>query len=286
MDHSIDALRHWWLTSGATVRLVAINAAVFTLLHLLAAANIFTGDRSVEAAALRMVELPSELATFAMRPWTIATYMFAQFDVFHFLFNMVWLYWFGKFFEEISSKLRTTLLYLSGGAGGGLAFLLASNLTSTTGGYLIGSSAAVLAVAAATAIITPNREIRLIFLGNVKLKWIALILLAIDLVNIGNTYNMSHIAHIGGALVGVVYGTAKSRITLSRIFKNMKVEPARNSSTHPSTATADYTEDDLNRLLDKIKTSGYSSLSTDERETLNIISSQLRGRKPTTKNFY
>lgn len=263
-------IANWWRERSVTEKLVAANVAVFIVLHLLAATNIFVGNNNVERAALRAVELPSNIHEFARRPWTIATYMFAQFDVFHILFNMIWLFWFGKFFEEVKGGRNAMILYLSGGLCGAMAFLVMSNFaSSSSNSYLIGSSASVLAIAAAIALITPNREIRLMFLGDVKLKWIAVVLLAFDLINLGSSDGVAHISHLGGAIAGVAYAT---------FFAKLKRKSSITSSK-PRTIDSDkveFNEEELNRILDKIKNSGYASLSTDERHALLSMSVAIR----------
>lgn len=282
----IDKLR----TTSMVTRLILVNVAVFLLLHIAAAANIFTGDRSVEQAAMALVELPAALMTFATHPWTLVTYMFTQFDVFHILFNMLWLYWFGIFFSDISTSRQLLGLYIAGGLIGGLLFMAAANLLPgiSSGATLIGSSASVLAIVAATAILTPDREIGLLFIGGVKLKWIALVMVAFDLINLGTGNAGGHIAHLGGAAVGVAYGIwRRSGVRIAPKRPRQQSAPTlefhpRHTTTHAGRpaaaqpATTDTSEATLNRLLDKIKSSGYGSLSPVERATLLRISEKMR----------
>lgn len=255
-------------TMSALGWLVTANLAVFLILRLIAACNIFLGDRSMEAAALSFVELPLSIPDLIRHPWTVVTYMFSQFDVFHLIFNVLWLYWFGQFFLDFSTERRLVGLYLAGGLTGAFLFVLAGNFLPSIpmNSHLIGSSASVLAIVAATAIVTPNREIGIMFLGGVKLKWIALIMVVFDLIGIGADNAGGNIAHIGGALAGLV-----AALWMLRRHPRMKAaEPAGHATQKPAG------EAELDRLLDKIRRSGYGSLTIEERRTLFEISNRMK----------
>ncbi|MCM1110613.1 MAG: rhomboid family intramembrane serine protease [Clostridium sp.] len=270
MARFTDSLRQIWSGWDAAGRLVAINIAVFILLHIFGAANILTGDRSLETAVLRFVELPASPEALLRAPWTIVTYMFSQYEIFHLMFNILWLWWFGKFFLDARSGRSLLRLYLGGGILGGLCFIFAANMIPGigSGAALIGSSASVLAIVTATALIMPNRTIRLFLIGDVRLKWLAIIMIAIDLLNGGNA------AHIGGILVGAAYWYASTRTTLFSGRPRFRIRrPAKTSPV----GTAPLTDQDkLDLLLDKIRRSGYSSLTPAERDTLFRISNRIK----------
>lgn len=289
MARIIDRIYDKWRYASVALRLIAVNSAVFLALRIAAAANIFTGDRSTEQAALRLVELPADMSQFLARPWTIVTYMFAQFDVFHFIFNMLWLYWFGLLLTEILPSRRTLGLYLGAGLVGGLTFMAGSALLPglPEGGVLIGSSASVLAIVTATALLMPDREIGLLFIGGVKLKWVALAMILLDFINIGTGNTGGHIAHLTGAITGAAFAICIRRESSRR---NRRCSAPARPATSPEVATAstrpsDLSDSELDRILDKIRQSGYASLTADERRNLIEISQRLRERKeqPTTR---
>jgi membrane associated rhomboid family serine protease len=199
----IDDIKFAYRRGSMLMRFIFINIAVCVILHLATlVAWMITGD---QAAVLQWVELPSDLSLLIRRPWTLVTYMFSHYALLHILFNMLWLYWLGRIFMEYFSPKQLTGVYLLGGWGGALLFLLAYNLMPSLAGnsvFLIGASASVLAVIVATAVYAPDYKIGLLFLGEVAIKWVAIVTVAIYLIGMETGNIGGNIAHIGGALVG------------------------------------------------------------------------------------
>ena len=63
--------------------------------------------------------------------------------------------------------------------------------------YLLGASASVLAVTVATAVKEPNFRVRLLFFGDIRLKYIALVMVGMDLLLMTSGNAGGHIAHLG-----------------------------------------------------------------------------------------
>lgn len=305
----IDTIRQRWRFSSMLMRIIYINIAVFLVLMLL---NFICSLANSPFAGLVLswIELPSDLTTFISRPWTIISYMFAQFDVFHILFNMLWLYWFGTIFMLVGTSRRLTALYIYGGIGGGVLFMLAYNFLPVFAGvhgWLIGSSASVLAIVAATAILHPDYKVGLLFLGPVSLKWIAVATIAIDLMSVTGANGGGHISHIGGALVGLAYAMAFKRgKDITRPFNKAvdcivnlveKLRPKSQSdksynayrrqaqgtrptghSARPTSASPrnSANEAELDSILEKIKRNGYAGLTQEEKKRLFDISKQIK----------
>src|SRR5690606_24055018 len=84
---------------------IGINTLVFMVLNLL---GVFAALRLLPSSALPAVlslfQLPSNPVDLLFRPWTIVTYMFTQVGFFHFLFNMLWLFWMGRIFMDFLSR--------------------------------------------------------------------------------------------------------------------------------------------------------------------------------------
>ena len=217
----------------------------------------------------------------ARAPWTVLTYMFAQYDVLHILFNMLWLYWFGTIMLYRCTPAQMLTLYLYGGLGGALLFLAAYNLLplfAGSTGMLIGSSASVMAIVTATAILMPDFGMRLLFIGDVKLKWIALATVALVLLGVSGANAGGEIAHVGGIIVGCVFGMMLKRGTditrpVRRLFDR---RPARRPGPRPAPTIGDDDRRDLDAILDKIKRSGYSALTPDERRRLFEVSRNIK----------
>ncbi len=114
------------------------------------------------------------MANLAIRPWTPILYMFAQFDVLHLLFNMLWLYGFGTIMLQMSTPRQVFGLYIYGGLGGAAAFFAGMTLTGLDPAPLIGSSASVMCIVAAIATTAPQMPVRMFIIGEVKILWVAI----------------------------------------------------------------------------------------------------------------
>lgn len=254
--------------------IIGINVLVFLAINLLAAGEFLTGGSDNAADWLQLqLSMPAYYEQLPFKFWTLATYMFTQRGFFHLLFNMLWLYWLGLIFLDFLNKRQFMFTYLAGGIMGALLYLLAYNLLPVFGesverSFLLGSSASVMAIVVATATLVPNFTIQLLFLGGVKLKYLALAYFILDIIGISSEPGGS-LAHIGGALLGFIYVQQLNRGTdFSTIFKRKsKLKIVKNKST--ATATAALPDQEIiDKILDKISQSGYDSLTKLEKEQL------------------
>ncbi|MCM1517994.1 MAG: rhomboid family intramembrane serine protease [Pseudoflavonifractor sp.] len=303
MARIIDTLRYHYTTGSMLIKLIFINVGVFMLLRVGALVCALSGIS--DAWFLHWVELPSSPALLVRMPWTLLTYMFAQYDALHILFNMLWFYWFGQIFMLTDTSRRMVALYIYGGIAGAALFMAAYNLLPAfhgTMGWLIGSSASVIAIVTATAIAHPDYKVGLLFFGEVSLKWIAIVTIGIDLLSIGGSNAGGHVAHLGGAAMGALYGYMlnnerditkpfnKLMDTIANALKAISTPRHHpNGSRHggpTSSHKASYgsknasssnakAESTLDEILDKIKKSGYTSLTADEKRRLFEASKNL-----------
>ena len=256
-----------WLTIG----LVAVWLAV----TLLALVGRLTG---IYIPVADWLTLPSLFSLFLTRPWTLLTYMAVHFEVLHMLFNVLWLYWFGRIMLITLSDRHLAFAFVGGGLAGGLLFL-ASAALGYGSGWLCGCSAAVIAVMCATAILLPDHQVHLFLIGEVKLKWVALACCLLTFLGGGG----NQAAHIGGLVWGLAIGlmlrkgTDPTRFFLKVARPDGKRE-TRRSADRMVRVLHDRQEDirRLDELLDKIRLSGYGSLSARERKELNEISSRIK----------
>lgn len=292
----IDDIKRYYSSGSMLMRIIFINIGIFVMLRLLALGGFLFGTDG--AAVLQWVEMPSDIGLLLKRPWTLITYMFAHYDLLHILFNMLWLYWLGRIFMEFFSPKQLTGVYLLGGWGGAVLYLLAWNLIPqlATGPtmFLIGASASVIAIVVATAVYVPDYKIGLLFLGEVSIKWIAIVtvviaLLSLDAQNVGTS-----IAHIGGAIVGALFALRIRRgrdITrplnaaidavlglfngrsfhcpkLKRRSAQVKKDSAERADATHHRPTDEVNEEELDIILGKIKVAGYDALTDEEKDKL------------------
>ena len=292
MARFFDSLKRGFDRGGMLQKIIYVNVGVFLILRLGAVAIMLAGG-DPESLWISWVELPSSMAALALRPWTPVTYMFAQYDVLHILFNMLWLYWFGRLFLYVGTPRQLFGLYLLGGLGGAAIYMAALNLLPYFQGMnavLLGSSASVIAVVTATAWRMPDYRIGLLFIGNVALKWIAAVTVLLSLLNIPGENAGGNIAHLGGAFVGMAYGIAMARgrditrpinmlidgcVDVWRRLTATKINRASNAADN-RTAGRSADRVDMDAILDKIKKSGYASLTADERQRLFDVSRKIK----------
>jgi membrane associated rhomboid family serine protease len=278
----LDEIRYTFNKDNNAVRKIIIaNVAVF-LVCIIVNLFMFFADLGGEpvAMALRYFELPANLGTLLRQPWSILTYMFLH-DLqspFHILFNMLWLFWIGTILHEYIGNRKVYEAYFGGGLAGAVLFLICMNVFPVFANavyYAYGASAGVLGVVVATATLLPNYPIRLLFLGEVKLKYIALISLLLDLIGITQSNAGGHIAHIGGALYGFVYikYLYQDKYLLPAFIRNLFTKKSKVKIHYRTTYVkgennAKPSQEEVDLILDKISKSGYDSLSKKEKEQL------------------
>ena len=306
----INDLKETFRRGEIHIRLIFINAAVF-LLFTLVQVVLMLFNVSI-SHWLQWLEMPASVTNFLQQPWSILTYMFMHGGVLHLLFNMLWLYWFGQLFLYFFSTKHLRGLYLFGGICGALLYLLAYNVFPYLTPYadytfMLGASASVLAIVAAVAYREPDYRVNLFLLGSLPLKYFALVVIGLDLLFITSDNAGGHIAHLGGALGGLLFayllnkGTDLTRYINQVIdfcqhpaaFKpkmrkpKMKVnyggKARQQADAEPKQADAKTQQqekveepkpadaskqDRINEIREKIKQSGYQGLTEEEKKEL------------------
>jgi membrane associated rhomboid family serine protease len=261
--------------SGSPVLLyIGLNVAIFLVVSLLSIFCFFIGQAGlIDLFVDRYFAFPAAKSEWLSHFYTLITYQFFHSGVLHILFNMLWLYWMGQLFLDFVKPRQFHFVYLCGGIIGALFFALIINLVpayqAASNGYtLIGASAAVMAVFTALITLVPNYNINLMLVGQVKLKYVLLVYICLDVIGTTSINAGGSLAHLGGALFGFAYvRLLQSGTDLSIIFKRkQKLKVVRNESPKKSSTIVNQKE--IDAILDKISTSGYDKLSREEKETL------------------
>ncbi len=290
MNSTWDDLRYKLFHSGSKLALlIGINVLGFLLINIPAIfeqlfVTGFNQPSVIVNYANEYLAMPAYLPKLLIRFWTPFTYMFLHQGIFHILFNMLWLYWMGQLFEEYLGTKRTVGLYLFGGLAGAAFFLISFNLIpafshSDALRYITisGASAGVMAIVVATATLLPDHTIFLMFLGPVKLKWVALFYVIFDFLSIAGPNAGGEIAHLGGAFAGYIYIRQLQRGTnlgesFAQAFRpksKIKVVSTNAAYQRKNKNTRNVPEqEEIDRILDKISQTGYDSLNKTEKETL------------------
>jgi len=223
--------------------------------------------------------------------------MFTHQGFIHLLFNLLWLWWFGKIFLAYLDQRKLVALYVMGGLAGALLYIAVFNIfpafaSAVNVSIALGASASVMALVIGTAVYLPDMELHLLFFGRVKLKYLALVTFLITSVFDFSVNTGGKIAHIGGALMGLAYGQGIRNgrdfgawlnriidffVNLFKPGRRLKVKykkagaafDARKTKTdiEYNTAKAER-QKEIDHILDKISKGGYDSLTREEKAIL------------------
>lgn len=281
-----DEIKNAFAKGTILTKLIIINAGIFVVINLVDLVCFLF--KLPNAQLLSWLAVPADVTELAAHPWTIITYMFLHKDFLHILFNMLWLFWFAKIFLEYLDARKLLATYILGGISGAILYIAAFNAFPVfapmiTKSVALGASASVLAVVVSISFFVPNLTLNLLFIGPVKLKWIAIASVLIDLLSISSSNPGGHIAHLGGALWGYLFivsykkGTDLSKwltVIIDSVYRIFKRKPKMKVSYKKNVSDMDYNynkakeQDRINQILDKISKSGYTNLTSEEKEIL------------------
>lgn len=282
-----DDLKNVFTGSGnGLIRIILINVIVFLLVNVVGELIRFSGNG---ISLVYWLSLPGNVVLAIMHAWTLITYMFLHEGLMHILFNMLWLYWLGKIFVEYVGSKRLIGVYILGGISGGLLFLLAATIFPLQfyNTFLLGASAGVMAVVISIAVLVPDYIIHLMFLGGVRLKYLALASFILTSILDLSQNTGGKISHIGGALFGMVFMLLYKRgkdITIpvvsfldwaASLFSGrskIKVSYRRKASDEDYNASQKAKQQKIDAILDKISKAGYESLTKEEKDFLFKVS--------------
>lgn len=286
MNNVIEDLKSAFRKKDTLVRLIIINVVVFSILLLLQVVLRFANSYKLfYTMFLPYIGLPGNITEVPFKLWTLFTYSFTHYDIFHVFGNMLGLYYFGQIIYEFLGSKKLLSLYIYGGLAGGLLYLMAFNLLPVfkdhSTPYLVGASACVYAIVVGAATLSPDYTVFLMFLGPVKLKYLALFFILISFAGTLGVNSFGNIAHLGGAMLGYVYiKQLKSGndwgvplFKMIDFFENIFKPKSKLKVTHKSNQRKIVkdripNQDEIDKILDKISESGYSSLSKEEKEKL------------------
>ena len=290
----LDGVKRFFSGKTMLSKLVIINIAVFIMaslvrliLKLYLVNPYLDGDGGITLFS-NWLAVPADTSILLQRPWTIITYMFLHENLWHLVGNMLMLYVGGVIFTEYLGGKKLLLVYLLGGVMGAAFYIASFNVFPAFSAQIpfsvaLGASASVMAIIIAIAAYIPDYSVRLFLIGPVKFKWIAVFFVIFDLLTIEKSNPGGHIAHLGGAFFGFFYilllkkGIIVQQLSnpFKKLFKRRpKVKPKTTYSTSKPKTDDEYRyerkmhQQRIDEILDKIKKSGYESLSREDKEYL------------------
>ena len=284
----VNEIKETFKRGSQLTRLIYINLGVFVLILL---SKILLFLFAVPPGTFSLVDIlavPANIPELVIKPWTIVSYMFLHEGFLHILFNMLWLYWFGTIFLRFLSEKQLLNVYLLGGLVGAAFYVLGFNIFPVFENVLpysraLGASASVMAIVVAISFYSPDFEVYVPFLGPVKIKYIALVFVGLDLMQLPVENSGGHIAHLGGAMWGFWYafqlkkgkdvGRRFEKIMdwIANLFKpgkKLKVSYKKTTTDIEYNKQQNEKQARIDAILDKIAKSGYESLTKNEKEIL------------------
>jgi len=273
-------------TNVLTWLILAIVAGFITQLFV---TRFFNGDNLVEQTCALS---PTALHDYKL--WTLVSYSFLHAQgigfLLHILANIMGLYFLGKSLLPILGEKRFLTVYLSAVVLGGLTWTAVNWHTESS---LIGASAGVMGLLVIFASFFPNQEMTFLLFFvipvTLKPKHVALGALVIDLIGclfyeimgVTSPLGFAHSAHLGGMAAGWIYvhlfhetnwwqnllwKTSRSGLWLEK-------KPAPQAATLSNYAldfgNKDALRAEVDRILDKINSKGFGSLSANEKKRLD-----------------
>jgi len=285
----IEDLKLQYKIGGFAQKLIYWNVALFAIPYIVFG---LLGLFGIQINFLYYVSLSSNPADLLWKPWSIITYFFFHSGFFHILFNMMILNFSSKLFLTYFSQKQFLSLYFVGGIFAGIIYILSYFLFPSLAHLqvsLVGASGAIMSILFAAATFSPLTEIRLMFIGNVKLWHIAFALIVIDLIQLPLENTGGHLAHLGGAFFGYLYikqiqkgidlGSWFTKLIdkLAVVFSQKEANPFKkvhvnynNAQEKPTSKIIkkDIKQQQIDEILDKISQSGYDSLSAGDKDFL------------------
>lgn len=291
----LDDLKYQFKHGNMTIRLIFINVIVFLAIRIVGVfvdLSSSSGTSFMSDIVNPIFGLQTDFYGFITHPWGLFTSIFTHYDFFHLAFNMIFLYFTGKIFEQLFDQRRLLYTYLLGGIFGGLLEIIAHTIfpkLQITSDMVIGASGAIMAIFVAIAFYRPNLKVHLFGLFPIRLIFLAGLYILSDILGLGSADGTAHFAHIGGAILGMMsiqnlhsssniilraesFGNWIRGIFSSASRPKMKVKKGGNTGRSKSdeqyNAEAKKRQETIDKILDKISKSGYESLTKAEKEFL------------------
>lgn len=307
-----DDLRYSLRAGSMVTKLIVVNFSIFISVMLaFLVLWIIAGANSDKAnfwlyEGLNWLCMPASGWQFLIQPWSVITSLFLHASPLHFLGNAVCLYLFGTIVSDLVGNRRILPLYLLAGLFGNFLFFMAAQVFPTIVGndhanaFALGASGAIMGMGGAALIMAPDYRVMLFLLGEVKVKYIVLVMLVLDLVSIANNINTGgHAAHLGGFFFGCffvvqlragrdlaepvnraidwassLFSRSTRKAPKPRRKAQMVVKGPFSGKNNAGTGNSDLLpfQQRLDYILDKIKAQGYQNLTEEEKDFLHKAS--------------
>lgn len=264
-----DKLKYSLSVMGQLQKLIVINIIFFIIPLLLNTFLWLFELKDISIIDYFVVE--ADLMSLIFKPWSLITYGFLHGSFSHLFWNMIMLFYFGNILVNYFGDKRFLNVFFNGILFGGIIYIISYNLFPVFTGVsskMIGSSAGVMAILFYITSYNPNHTIRFFFL-NIKLLYIAIFLLLMDIIQIPVENSGGHIAHLGGALIGFLMFRSFKGVDFVDIYTNFITKKNNKKIKRNKTFSgSNFDQKKIDSILDKISESGYESLTKEEKNYL------------------
>lgn len=203
-----DEIKSKYMNGDVLRRLLIVNCGMFVLILLTDITFTLIGVGDTGYAAM-LFQFPWSTLALALRPWTPITALFTSWGLWHFIFNMLILYWMGGIFQRYFTNTHLRGLYIIGGFAGMIGYTCSMlipffRLKAWTETMPM-ASACILALAVALAFREPDHQETIPVIGPVKIKYIVIALALIDIALFPRTNPATDLAHAAAAASGYLF---------------------------------------------------------------------------------
>lgn len=264
-----DKLKYSLSVMGQLQKLIVINI-IFFIIPLILNTFLWLFELK-DISILDYFVVEADLMSLIFKPWSLITYGFLHGSFSHLFWNMIMLFYFGNILVNYFGDKRLLNVFFNGILFGGIIYIISYNLFPVFTGVsskMIGSSAGVMAILFYITSYNPNHTIRFYFV-NIKLLYIAVFLLLMDIIQIPVDNSGGHIAHLGGALIGFLMFRSFKGIDFVDIYTNLSTRKNNKKIKRNKTFSgSNFDQKKIDSILDKISESGYESLTKEEKNYL------------------
>ena len=264
-----DKLKYSLSVMGQLQKLIVINI-IFFIIPLLLNTFLWLFELK-DISILDYFVVEADIMSLIFKPWSLITYGFLHGSFSHLFWNMIMLFYFGNILVNYFGDKRLLNVFFNGILFGGIIYIISYNLFPVFTGVsskMIGSSAGVMAILFYITSYNPNHTIRFFFV-NIKLLYIAIFLLLMDIIQIPVENSGGHIAHLGGALIGFLMFRSFKGIDFVDIYTNFITKKNNKKIKRNKTFSgSNFDQKKIDSILDKISESGYESLTKEEKNYL------------------
>lgn len=264
-----DKLKYSLSVMGQLQKLIVINI-IFFIIPLILNTFLWLFELK-DISILDYFVVEADLMSLIFKPWSLITYGFLHGSFSHLFWNMIMLFYFGNILVNYFGDKRLLNVFFNGILFGGIIYIISYNLFPVFTGVsskMIGSSAGVMAILFYITSYNPNHTIRFFFV-NIKLLYIAVFLLLMDIIQIPVDNSGGHIAHLGGALIGFLMFRSFKGIDFVDIYINLSTRKNNKKIKRNKTFSgSNFDQKKIDSILDKISESGYESLTKEEKNYL------------------